>query len=583
MIFRNVGCALVLAISLPVRAGTFQVAQASARADDNGPGTLERPWKNLRRAAEKVEAGDVVVIQDGVYREAVVVKASGTAQKPIVFTTAPGAHVVLTGADEQHGWKKAGERPVFQVPWPHRFIGWNKTMTHPDDEWHRLIGRCEQVAVDGYLLRQVLELGQMSPGSFFADVTNQALYVWDPANRDLNHVLVEASVRSEILRVEGSYVCWRGVGFRFAANMAQHGTVVLAGAHDVLEDCVLEEMNASGATFQGTDQVARRCVFRDNGQLGFGGNGAHRLLITGCLIENNNTKGFSRGWEAGALKLVLTREAVLENSRFVRNRGHGIWFDIGNEDCTVRQNLIADNEDCGIFYEISYGLRAVDNVIVGNGFAETAGGWGARAGITLSSSPGCVIERNLIVGNREGFNFREQTRTTSRIGNRSEVAIWNHDQLIRRNVLALNRDAQVWGWFDMKDGRQWPAGSTPANPVDAARPAGNADAYTAKGQAGQPSGLTLEKLNLRFEENVYAAGPGQAWFHWGVTWGRHQGYPTLEEFQTALGIDHGGRVIDPGFSGLPARDFRLSVERLHEIESCYPHGPVPGVQLGLAD
>ena len=137
-------------------------------------------------------------------------------------------------------------------------------------------------------------------------------------------------------------------------------------------------------------------------------------------MENNNTKGFDRGWEAGGDKLVLCRDAVLERSRFVRNRGNGIWFDIGNTNCTVRQCLIADNEDAGIFYEISFRLLAHDNVIVGNGFAATAGAWGAQAGISLSSSPGCVIERNLIAGNREGFNFREQTRSTPTIEDRAE-------------------------------------------------------------------------------------------------------------------------------------------------------------------
>src|SRR6516164_7961786 len=80
-----------------------------------------------------------------------------------------------------------------------------------------------------------------------------------------------------------------------------------------------------------------------------------------------------------------------------------------------------------------------------------------RLGISLSSSPDCVIERNLIFGNREGFNFREQHRTTPRIGDPKERAVWNHNEEIRRNIIACNRDAQVWGWFDLKDGRQWPA------------------------------------------------------------------------------------------------------------------------------
>jgi len=222
-------------------------------------------------------------------------------------------------------------------------------------------------------------------------------------------------------------------------------------------------------------------------------------------------------------------------------------------------------------------------VIVGNGFAETGGGWGARAGITLSSSPGGVIERNLIVGNREGFNFREQNRSTSRIGDRAEHPVWNHDQLIRRNVLAYNRDAQVWGWFDLKGGRPWPAAGGPPKAGTEHRPAGNADAYAAKGNAGPPPGSTLESLKILFEENVYFAGPGQAWFHWGVTWGRHQAYPGLAEFQTALGIDRGGRVLDPGFRRFSARDFRVSAERLRELEVCYPRGPVPGVLLGMAE
>jgi hypothetical protein len=175
--------------------------------------------------------------------------------------------------------------------------------------------------VNGYHLRQVLSAAQLAPGSFFADITNQLLYVWDSANGDLNKALVEASVRQESMRVEGEYVQVRGLHFRYAANAAQHGAVWLGGPHDVLEDCVLEEMNSSGATFAAVDLTVRRCAFRNNGQIGFGANRAHRLLFTECLVEQNNTKNFDRGWEAGGDKLVLCRDAVLENSRFVRNRG----------------------------------------------------------------------------------------------------------------------------------------------------------------------------------------------------------------------------------------------------------------------
>ena len=282
------------------QAANYEVAQQSPLASDDGPGTAERPWKTITKAAEHAAPGDVVTIHSGVYRERVVVKTSGTEQAPICFVAAAGENVVVTGADRLTGWRKADDtRPVHAVSWPHKFVTWNRSMTHPDDEYHRIIGRCEQVIVDNYLLRQVLSAEQLAPGAFFVDITNKTLFVWDIGSRDLNKTHVEASVRQEIFRVEGSYVQLRGFRFRYAANMAQRGAVVLAGKHNVMEDCVVENTNARGAAFSGEDAVVRRCVFRANGQMGFGANRAHRLLFSECVVENNNVKGFDRDGKSG--------------------------------------------------------------------------------------------------------------------------------------------------------------------------------------------------------------------------------------------------------------------------------------------
>ena len=142
---------LVLASGVSVCAATYEIAQRNPQASDDGDGTRERPWKTITRAAEKAGPGDTVVVRDGIYREHVTAKTSGTAQALIQFKAAPGAHVVLTGADRLTSWQKAeGGLPIYRVPWTHRFIGWSGHMTHPDDDYHRLIGRCEQVAIDGY-------------------------------------------------------------------------------------------------------------------------------------------------------------------------------------------------------------------------------------------------------------------------------------------------------------------------------------------------------------------------------------------------------------------------------------------------
>lgn len=577
--FTAFSCAAGFAV-LPVSAATYHVSQQPAAADD-GPGSAEHPWKTIAKAAQSVQPGDRVFIHAGVYRETAVCKTSGASNAPIRFEAAPGESVVMSGADVLGDWQRSeASKPVFAAAWPHRFNGHTKSMTHPDDEYHQIVGRCEQVMIDGFLLRQVLHAEQLAPGAFYADVERQTLLAWDIGNRDLNKVFVEASTRPLILRVEGEFVQVCGIRFRYAANAAQHGAVEWAGRHGLLEDCVLEWMNASGASFTAEDIVVRRCVFRENGQLGFGAAGAHRFLFTDSLVEHNNVKDFDRGWEAGGDKLVLSRGAVLEHSRFLRNHGTGVWFDIGNTNCEVRNCLIADNDDAGIFYEISYGLRAHDNVIVGNGFAQTAGAWGAQSGITLSSSPGAVIERNILFGNREGFNFREQDRTTPVIGDSQERAVWNHDQTIRHNVIARNRDAQVWGWFDTKE-MQWPAGSRDSgSAASGVKPGDLAGAYVARDLKSRPEGLTLEKLNIRFENNIYFAAPGQGMIGWGTTWSRHKRYATLAEFATDLKIDAGGKILEPAFTGPSRLDFRLPRGVMKNFEGNYPQGTVPGTLLG---
>ena len=229
--------------------------------------------------------------------------------------------------------------------------------------------------------------------------------------------------------------------------MAQHAAVNISGDYDTVEDCVVEYTNSAGLGIGGKHVTIRRCLLQYNGQLGFGVGGAHNLTISQCTVRGNNTKGWDRGWEAGGDKICFSRDVVIEQSRFLENRGSGIWFDIGNENATVRNCLIADNEDAGIFYEISYGLHAHDNVITGNGFDAAAGAWGAAAGIALSSSPDCRIERNLLVGNKEGFNYREQTRTTPQIDGRQdqEVPIWNHDQIVRQQRPGLQPQRSMLG------------------------------------------------------------------------------------------------------------------------------------------
>lgn len=77
---------------------TYYVAKTSNASDDNAGNKLA-PFKTLRKAAEVAEAGDTVIVREGVYRETLTPKNSGTAAAPITFRAAEGENVVISAAD----------------------------------------------------------------------------------------------------------------------------------------------------------------------------------------------------------------------------------------------------------------------------------------------------------------------------------------------------------------------------------------------------------------------------------------------------------------------------------------------------
>jgi hypothetical protein len=570
-----------------------EVLHVSPEPLANVPG--DKQHRTINSAVSRVKPGDVVKIHTGVYREQVYISTSGTAQNPIRFEAAPYAHVVVTGADRLLDWTKEGaaEENIFSAPWPHQLRTWAGKQTYPEDKWHELIGRTEQVFVDSYEMRQVLKREQLARGTFWVDETNKRLFVWPSNNIKLGSSIegdppVEASVRPILWEQAGDYVQVRGIRFRYAANQAQGGAANFKGRNAVVEDCIFERTNTVGASFGGTDAVIRRCTFQDNGQLGWGAYKSHRLHMTNSLTRNNNTKNFNRSWEAGGNKIAMARGVIIEKSRFEDNRGVGLWFDIGLENTTVRNCLFANNENVGLFYEIAYGMHAHDNVVIGNGFASYGGAWGASGGISLASAPDCVIERNLVVGNKEGFQLREHLRRTPRIDappGTPEVAIWNQNIKVRNNVFAYNRDAQVWAWFETGDARYWPVALQSVMGYKPGTDKGlldNADDYKAKDRQGVPDDLSLEKLNLQFSNNVLSPSNAGALWNWGLPWfGKIRRYTELNEMRRELNIDKGSVTAPLVFANYHALDLRVPADSPALKMNAYPKGEVPGVRLGI--
>lgn len=85
---------------------TYYVDNASAKADDNGPGTSMRPFRTINKAAQVLQPGERVVIAAGTYRECVRPVRGGTGPTQMIsYEAAPGAKVIVKGSEVlKDGW-----------------------------------------------------------------------------------------------------------------------------------------------------------------------------------------------------------------------------------------------------------------------------------------------------------------------------------------------------------------------------------------------------------------------------------------------------------------------------------------------
>ena len=571
----------------------------------------ETQFRTISGAVAKAEPGDTIVIHSGIYREQVVIpeSKSGTQERPLRLIAAPTAEVILTGSDLLTDWKAEPElgEYIASTDWPHQFAG-----PHPNDPEHLWIGRAEQVFVDRYPMRQVFEARQLSQGTFFADLKQKRLYLWDMKNTvpaQVAQLHVEAATRSKVLQVDAAHVCIKGLRFRHCANIAQNGMAEFRGTGVLIEDCVFEYANSLGASFIGKNIIARRCQFLHNGQMGFGAGNAHGLHLEKCLVAENNTKNFSRGWEAGGNKIALSRDVVVDRCVFRDNRGIGMWFDIGNENCEIKNCLFLRNEDHGLFYEIGYTMHAHDNVFVGNGAGPADRSWGHGSGIMISDSMGCVVERNLIISSGgAGLAYRDQRRTTPRLGTpetsqdqnpvhwlpannsnarRPEYWIWNRENMVRNNIFAYNESSQVHGWFDVLDARHWPRSKQKEMSRQQDQHLISNDPITTPSLAkegGEPVGRCLENLELRHENNVFARNDGQKLFVWGVPWRKFVEYDNLGKVSEDLpGLERGSQEEQLTFGDYHTLDLRVPSNSQAIKMGCYPQGDIPLVHLGTTE
>jgi hypothetical protein len=111
---------IVLTLSSGIYARELHV---SPRGSDTYEGSASFPLKTISAAANLAEAGDIITVHEGIYRERITPPRGGESDvKRIVYRAAGDGKVEIKGSEVITGWKKIAEG-VWMVAIPNTFFG----------------------------------------------------------------------------------------------------------------------------------------------------------------------------------------------------------------------------------------------------------------------------------------------------------------------------------------------------------------------------------------------------------------------------------------------------------------------------
>jgi len=415
---------------------TYYVAQKRPQASDANPGTRERPFKTIGRAAAVLQPGERVVVAEGVYREHVRPARGGTSPTRMVsYEAEPGATVVIKGSKVfTETWTPStheGKTPkgIWQAKLaPKYFPNWNpfdiENVTKEQFDhmpWaHALRGRLPytlprgMVFQEGRLLRQVTRYDVLAntPGSYWVDRQAQVVHIHPRGGGDPNGRLFEITTERVAFGPEKTglgFIRVRGFVVEQVGNcfpMQQEGAIsTWRGHHWIIEHNTVRWANGVGIDL-GLQagwwpqppvigkHICRRNTIEDIGVCGIAGIGVHddfHLLVEDNLIRRCAWHNVERLYETGGIKTHRNTNCLLRRNLIVDTlHGSGIWMDFTNANSRCTQNVVIGSRSRfhgGIFVEASCRPNLVDHNIV----------WGTRGcGIYEHDCSNQVFAHNLI-------------------------------------------------------------------------------------------------------------------------------------------------------------------------------------------
>lgn len=421
----------------PVWSRTYHVNQRFPGATDAGPGSADRPFRTINRAAEILRPGERVLVAPGVYREHVRPLNGGDGPDQMVgFQAEPGHQVVIRGSVVLPGsWERTGRQPgdgdapvwVMHLPegdfGEHNpFARENFDQSDPTTYQGATTGLPDLPANKmkrGLLFQEGRRLEQVPSyedllgrqGAYWVAEDGWTLHVRTFGAADPREVLMEATNRAQgfapagpgvsYLRLGGFVVEQAGNGFSYPVQAA---VSPMGGHHWIIDGNIVRHVNADGVNIgsqiwawggDSSSPAGRHCIVRRNTIADCGVSGIKGLTPGSCLVEENllsdiGWQSVERIYDNGGLKLLVCADLLVRRNVFRRILdAPGVWLDWDDRNCRVTENVFVDLRGAGgaIFLEASEQANWVDHNIV----------WGVQGnGIYQQDCDGQLVFANLV-------------------------------------------------------------------------------------------------------------------------------------------------------------------------------------------
>lgn len=317
----------------------------STRGNDAYPGTKALPFQSLGKAANVASAGDVVLIQAGIYYEDVRPVHSGVPDKYITYQNAGDGEVII---DAQEG-KRAGCIEIDNQSYL-QFIGLTVRGANSSLTWPRagisMTNGTSHIILDNITTYNnyfgIMAHGQENPVSF---VTVKNSKTFGPGNIGNTHY-----------------------GIFFYKKVYDSSIINNHVAY------TLPEKLSYGIEIS-TDDLSNQS------------NGPRRIVITGNEADHNESQGIHT-WNA---------VGVLIDSNYLHDNGAtGIQIEDGSENIVVENNLSENNAQK---YEFETGVWIDDakNVVVRNNILRSN-----KIGLIVTGSNRVIVHNNYVYFNNRG-------------------------------------------------------------------------------------------------------------------------------------------------------------------------------------